>query len=416
MSSFSISWLPIPADSDFSVYNLPYGVFSTPTRSKRIGVAIGEHILDLKEAETIGFFKKLDFDADTLRKKKLNDFMAQGRPAWQRVRKRIQEILTQNHEFSGEKWAEKLLVSQAEATMHLPVKIGDYTDFYSSEEHATNVGKLFRPDNPLMPNWKYLPVAYHGRASSIVISGTPFHRPKGQIRPNDHEPPLFSPTRALDFELEIATIIGKSTDLGQRVATDQTDEYVFGFVLFNDWSARDIQRWEYQPLGPFLAKNFCSSISPWVVTLEALEPFRVANPPQKPDVFPYLQCTDHWNFDINLQVAIEPENKIETTVCRTNYKGMYWNIAQQIAHHTINGCNLNIGDMLGSGTISGNEEGSFGSMLELTYGGKKPLQLDEKTERRFIQDGDSVIMRGFAEQNGVRVGFGEVRNLVLPTL
>lgn len=413
MSVDQTLWLPIEAHSHFSIHNLPYGVFSTPTRKKRIGVAIDSFILDLKEAERIGFFKDLPVEGEVFHKKKLNALMEQGRPAWQALRQRLKAMFVHNHEHSAQQWAQALLVPQAEATMHLPVRIGDYTDFYSSEEHATNVGKLFRPDNPLLPNWKHLPVAYHGRASSITVSGTSFQRPKGQIRPNDDELPLFSPTRSLDFELEMAAIIGKKSALGQCIATSEVADYLFGFVLFNDWSARDIQRWEYQPLGPFLAKNFFSSISPWVVTLDALEAFRVAGPAQTPEVLPYLQTTQAWNFDVELEVGIRPPNGPESVVCRTNFKHMYWSIAQQIAHHTVNGCNLNVGDVLASGTISGPTEGSFGSMLELTYGGKKPIILADGSERRFIQDGDTVTMRGVAEQNGLRVGFGEVNNQVL---
>lgn len=416
MTSPSTLWIEIPADSHFTIHNLPYGVFSTPTLKKRIGVAIGSYILDLKEAERIGFFRDILPDGEVLHRKRLNDLMALGRPTWQLLRQRIQEMFVKGHRSSGEKWAAALLVPQALATMHLPVRIGDYTDFYSSEEHATNVGKLFRPDNPLLPNWKHLPVAYHGRASSITVSGTSFHRPKGQIKLTEVDPPVFSPTRSLDFELEVAAIIGKSSALGQAIATDEVSEYIFGFVLFNDWSARDIQRWEYQPLGPFLAKNFFSSISPWVVTLDALEAFRVLGPTQDPAVLPYLQTHQPWHFDVALEVGIKPAGGSESVVCRTNFKHLYWSIAQQIAHHTVNGCNLNVGDVLASGTISGPSEGSFGSMLELTYGGKQPLSLADGTERRFIQDGDTVIMRGVAEQNGIRVGFGEVNNQVLSSL
>jgi fumarylacetoacetase len=299
--------------------------------------------------------------------------------------------------------------------MLLPVKIGDYTDFYSSLEHATNVGKMFRdPENALLPNWKHLPVGYHGRASSIVPSGTPIFRPKGQFKDPEMEKPEFGPSKRLDFELEMAFVIGKPTKMGDSVSTEDAEDYIFGMVLFNDWSARDIQAWEYVPLGPFLGKNFASSISPWIVTLEALEPFRVSGPKQEPEVLPYLQYkTDH-AFDINLEVLIQPEGLKATKVCSSNFKYMYWNIAQQLAHHTINGCNINVGDMMASGTISGPTEDSFGSMLELSWKGAKPVLLEEGGERRFIQDGDSVIMKSYAEKDGIRVGFGEVEGKVLP--
>jgi fumarylacetoacetase len=417
------SWVPVSPDSDFSIYNLPFGVFSTPENpTPRIGIAIGESILSLPNTdlsreyrEGVGFFSDLNFDKKTLHAPVLNDFMAQGKPAWQALRERVQELLTVG--FEDKKAVEKCLVSQSEATMHLPIRIGDYTDFYSSEEHATNVGKMFRdPANALLPNWKHLPVAYHGRASSICISGTNFHRPKGQIRPNDNEPPLFSPTRSLDFELEMAAIIGKSNKLGETISTAEAEDHIFGFVIFNDWSARDIQKWEYVPLGPFLAKNFFSSISPWIVTMDALEPFRVAGPKQDPLVLPYLQFEGNHHFDVPLEVVIKPENIEETVVSRSNFKHLYWNICQQIAHHTINGCNLNVGDVLASGTISGKEPDSFGSMLELTWGGKHPLSISGGLERKFIADGDTVIMRAKAINGDIQVGFGEVKNMVLPTL
>jgi fumarylacetoacetase len=410
------SWVPVSPDSDFSIYNLPFGVFSTPDNpTPRIGIAIGESILSLPNTEGVGFFSDLNFDKKTLHAPVLNDFMAQGKPAWQALRERVQEILTVG--FEDKKAVEKCLVSQSEATMHLPIRIGDYTDFYSSEEHATNVGKMFRdPANALLPNWKHLPVAYHGRASSICISGTNFHRPKGQIRPNDNELPLFSPTRSLDFELEMAAIIGKSNALGETVSTAKAEDHIFGFVIFNDWSARDVQKWEYVPLGPFLAKNFFSSMSPWIVTMDALEPFRVAGPTQDPSVLPYLQFEGNHHFDMPLEVAIKPKNMEETVVSRSNFKHLYWNICQQIAHHTVNGCNLNVGDVLASGTISGKEPDSFGSMLELTWGGKHPLSISSGLERKFIADGDTVTMRAKALNGEIQVGFGEVKNMVLPTL
>ncbi|MEX0361991.1 MAG: fumarylacetoacetase, partial [Allomuricauda sp.] len=309
----------------------------------------------------------------------------------------------------------ELFVLQSEAQMHMPVYIGDYTDFYSSIEHATNVGMMFRdPENALLPNWRHIPVGYHGRASSIILSGEPIHRPKGQVLPKDASTPVFQASARLDFELEMAFITGKNTTLGESVSTAEAEDYIFGMVLFNDWSARDIQKWEYVPLGPFLAKNFASSISPWIVTMEALEPFRVAGPVQEPKVQSYLEFDGNKNYDINLEVALQPEGVEEQTICNSNYKYMYWNMAQQLAHHTVNGCNINVGDLYGSGTISGKDEKSYGSMLELAWMGTKPLQMKDGTERKFIQDGDTVIMRGHAKKDGVRVGFGEVSTKVLP--
>ena len=299
--------------------------------------------------------------------------------------------------------------------MMMPLHVQNYTDFYSSIEHATNVGKMFRdPANALLPNWKHLPVGYHGRASSIVVSGINFHRPKGQMKPADAEKPIFGASKQLDFELEMAFVLNKNTEIGESISTQEAEDAIFGMVIFNDWSARDIQSWEYVPLGPFLGKNFCSSISPWVVTLEALEPFRTASPKQEPEVLDYLKFEGDKNFDINLEVYLQPENGEENLICKSNYKYMYWNMTQQLAHHTINGCNVEVGDLYASGTISGSEPNSFGSMLELTWRGQKPLKLSDGTERKFINDHDTLIMRGFSEKNGIRVGFGEVRGKVLP--
>ncbi|MCH6236730.1 fumarylacetoacetase [Cognataquiflexum rubidum] len=411
------SWVQIPKDSDFSIYNLPFGIFQTKRISPRAGIAIGDKIVDLAVLHEEGFFSDMtQMSHGVFQKDTLNDFIALGKATTKRVREKVQELLKEengalrDHQSRG-----KAIVSRSEAQMLLPVKIGDYTDFYSSLEHATNVGKMFRdPENALLPNWKHLPVGYHGRASSIVPSGTPIIRPKGQFKDPDMEKPEFGPSKRLDFELEMAFVIGKPTKMGDSVSTEDAEDYIFGMVLFNDWSARDIQAWEYVPLGPFLGKNFASSISPWIVTLEALEPFRVSGPKQEPEVLPYLQYKTNHAFDINLEVLIQPEGLKATKVCTSNFKYMYWNIAQQLAHHAINGCNINVGDMMASGTISGPTEDSFGSMLELSWKGTKPVLLEEGGERKFIQDGDSVIMKGFAEKNGIRVGFGEVEGKVLP--
>ncbi len=335
--------------------------------------------------------------------------MALGRPAARTVRLFLQEQLITS-DSALHRAADQVLVRQTGATLHLPVAIGDYTDFYSSLEHATNVGQLFRPDNPLLPNWKHLPVAYHGRASSIVVSGTSIRRPSGQVLPANATEPILSASEALDYELELGFVMGKNSEIAAPVSTDEAEDYIFGCVLFNDWSARDIQRWEYQPLGPFLSKNFASSMSPWVVTLDALENCRVTGPTQNPAPLPYLQTSGALNFDLNLEVAIKTE-AAETAVCRTNARHLYWNIRQQLAHHTVSGCNLRVGDLLATGTISGPD--GKGCLLELTEGGKQPIRLANGTERTYLQNGDEVIMRGYAEQNGLRVGFGEVRGKIL---
>jgi len=411
------SWISVPSNSDFSIYNLPYGVFKTKRISARVGIAIGDKIIDLSVLHDEGFFADItQLPNDIFLRDSLNDFIALGKPVTKRVRERVKDLLLEGNDALKEHQCRgKALVNIKEAENLIPIKVGDYTDFYSSLEHATNVGVMFRdPENALLPNWKHLPVGYHGRASSIIPSGVPIHRPKGQFKDADMEKPEFGPTRRLDFELELAFIIGKPTKMGDPVSTNDAEDHIFGFVLFNDWSARDIQAWEYVPLGPFLGKNFASSISPWVVTIEALEHFKVEGPSQEPGVLPYLQCTKPQNFDIELEVYIQPENKAATKVCSSNFKYMYWNIAQQVSHHTVNGCNLNLGDMMASGTISGPTPESYGSMLELSWKGTKPLTLDDGGERKFIEDGDSVIMKGFAVKEGIRVGFGEVITKVLP--
>ncbi|MEM9361291.1 MAG: fumarylacetoacetase [Bacteroidota bacterium] len=400
----------IPENSDFSIHNLPFGIFSTQDRSPRAGVAVGEHILDLAAVSELDVF---DFNTAVFEKDILNDFISLGKEITSRVRKDIQYWLKDDESILAGK--PELFVLQSEAEMHMPVYVGDYTDFYSSIEHATNVGKMFRdPANALLPNWKHIPVGYHGRASSIIVSGEPIHRPKGQTLPKDANTPVFGPSQRLDFELEMGFVCGKNTQMGESVSTSEAEDYIFGLVLFNDWSARDIQKWEYVPLGPFLAKNFASSISPWIVTLEALEPFRVSGPEQEPKVLPYLKYQGDKNYDINLEVGITPESSHETIICKSNFQYMYWNMAQQLAHHTVNGCNLNVGDMMASGTISGKSEDSYGSMLELAWMGTKPLQMKDGTERKFINDGDTVTMRGYAQKGDIRVGFGEVSSKVLP--
>ncbi len=406
------TWIDIPKNSDFSIHNIPFGIFSTKDSKKRVGTAIGDMILDLKLASDQGVFDNLNFDLNVFENQYLNDFISLGKSITNNVRLTIQKELSDSGSVLRNQ--SNLLINQSDAEMHLPLKIGDYTDFYSSIEHATNIGSMFRdPSNPLLPNWKHIPVGYHGRASSIIVSGTEIYRPKGQVLLPNNETPSFQPSSRVDFELEMGFVIGKKSNLGESISTNEAEDYIFGKVLFNDWSARDIQKWEYVPLGPFLGKSFASSMSPWVVTLEALDLFRIDGPEQNPKVLPYLQYKGLKNYDINLEVAIQPENSKESIVSSSNFKYMYWNMSQQLVHHTINGCNLNIGDLMASGTISGKEKGSYGSMLELSWGGKTPVILDDVNSRLFINDNDTVIMRGYCENDGKRVGFGEVRTKLL---
>lgn len=411
------SWVEVPKDSDFPIQNLPFGIFKTKYLSPVAGVAIGHHVLDLVYLHENGFLDGLGLPPGIFNQRYLNDFMALGKKKSREVRERISELLRDDHDELKANIAarEIALIPMNEVQMLMPVRIPNYTDFYSSEEHATNVGTMFRdPKNALLPNWKHLPVGYHGRASSIVVSGTSIHRPKGQVKPLDAELPVFCPSRKLDFELEVAFLTCTETKLGQSISTKEAEDHIFGFVLFNDWSARDIQQWEYVPLGPFLGKNFGSTLSPWIVTMDALEPFRVAGPDQHPHVLPYLSYEGSKNFDIRLEVLIQPDRSEATTVCRSNFKYMYWNVNQQLAHHTVNGCNIQVGDLYASGTISGPSPGSYGSMLELTWNGQKPLPMPDGTERKFIEDGDTVILKGLAEKDGVRIGFGECKGKILP--
>ena len=408
------SWVFVPNNSDFSIQNLPFDIFSEGLGGKRVGVAIGNQILDLSAVEKLGLLNDSGFHQSDFAAATLNQMMGKGKSLLCELRNKISDLLLEGSELENK--ADIILIDQRNASMHLPIKIGDYTDFYSSEQHAYNVGCMFRdPNNALLPNWKHIPVGYHGRASSVINSGTPVHRPKGQQKPTDNDPPVFGPCKLLDFELEMGFITLEGKPLGDSISTAEANEYIFGMCLFNDWSARDIQKWEYIPLGPFLAKNFASSMSPWIVTLDALEPFRVPGPVQDPKVLPYLDYDGDHHIDINLQVAIQPEGSTESIVCNSNYKHMYWNMQQQLAHHTVNGCDIHAGDLLASGTISGPEEGQFGSMLEISWKGTKPFAMQDGSERKFIQDLDTVIMRGHAEKDGIRVGFGEVSTKILPT-
>ena len=413
------SWIKVEANSDFPIQNLPFGIYSDASTKHHACSAIGTYAIDLYELANHDFLNNLNIDKEVFNNAYLNDFIELGKDITRALRDRLSDLLDSNNkELQDNKAAfDKIFKAQSSVQMLLPVKVGDYTDFYSSIDHATNIGTMIRdPKNALMPNWKYIPVGYHGRASSITVSGTPLHRPKGQMKPADAEVPTFGPCKLLDFELETAYIIGKSSKLGTSISTEEADDYIFGMVLFNDWSARDIQTWEYIPLGPFLSKNFASTISPWIVTLDALEPYRTKGYVQEPKVFPYLEYTGDKNVDIKLEVAIQPENSTETVICNSNYKYMYWTMEQQLAHHTVNGCNVNVGDMMGSGTISGPEPHEYGSMMELSWKGTKPLKLNDGSERKFINDNDTVILRGYCQNNNVRIGFGECRAKLLPAI
>lgn len=415
------SWLTAAneAGCQFPIQNLPFGIFSTAEHcDPHVGVAIGDQVLDLSALSIAGLLGSLDRNA--LASSSLNAFIALGKPAWRETRQRLQALLSDQNPALRDNHAlrKQALVPIAQARMHLPIDIPGYTDFYSSKEHATNVGRMFRdPDNALLPNWLEIPIGYNGRASSVVVSGTDVRRPVGQLKLPDSARPILAPSQKLDFELEMAFVVGKNSELGTRIPVEQAEDYLFGMVVLNDWSARDIQQWEYVPLGPFNSKTFATSISPWVVTLDALEPFRVAGPEQHPQPLPYLRHGGEHSFDIDLDVSLRPEDgRRPSTICRTNFRHMYWTMAQQLAHHTVSGCNVRIGDLMGSGTISGNTEDSFGSLLELTVNGKKPLMLDSGVERRFIEDGDTVTMSARCEGGGYVVGFGEVSGKVLPAI
>jgi fumarylacetoacetase len=410
------SWVPVPGDSDFPIQNLPFGICRFGGNPPHVCVAIGDYILDLYALNVDGFLSAFDLPDSVLHNLYLNEFIRLGKTKTSAIRNRISELLSvENEELQQKSDAYgKYLFEQQEVDMLLPVLPGDYTDFYSSEVHATNVGKMFRPDNPLLPNWKHMPIGYHGRSSSIIVSGENFHRPKGQLLPANSSIPVFGQSNQMDFELEMAFITFDGPPLGQHITTAEADEYIFGMVLFNDWSARDIQKWEYVPLGPFLGKNFASNISPWVVTLDALEPFRCAGPQQDPAVLDYLSYTGKKNLDIALEVYITPPNGADTLVSKSNFKHLYWNMNQQLAHHTINGCNIKSGDMYGSGTISAPDESGFGSMMELTWRGEKPLTLQDGSTRKFLLDHDTVTMKGYCVKDKLRIGFGSVVSTVLP--
>ncbi|MEZ4936540.1 MAG: fumarylacetoacetase [Crocinitomicaceae bacterium] len=412
------SWIPIAKDSDFPIQNIPFGIFKTKDEGPRVGSRIGDMVIDLNALFVLGYMANLPFDSEDFKTEYLNNIMQKGKEATRDLRNRISKLFREDFPDlkNNEQHVAQVLVDVKEVEMLLPIYTRDYTDFYSSEQHAYNVGCLFRdPNNALLPNWKHIPVGYHGRASSIIPSGVAIHRPKGQKKGPTDEVPVFGASTLLDFELEVAFFTYQGKPLGDSISTLEADDYIFGMALFNDWSARDIQGWEYVPLGPFLGKNFASSLSCWIVTLDALEPFRVPGPKQDdPKILPYLEYSGNKHIDIKLEVLIQPENGEENLVCTSNYKHMYWNMNQQLAHHTVNGCNINTGDCMASGTISGPEEGQYGSMLEISWKGTKPFKMSDGSERKFINDMDTVIMRGYAEKDGVRIGFGEVSSKLLP--
>ena len=411
------TWIPTPVDTDFPIQNIPFGVFLTRDDIITIGTRIGDTAIDLGAMHQLGYFDGIPLTDDIFLQDTLNDFISDGQKTWRLVRNRISEVFDIENDTlkNNEGHRTIILFALNEIEMQVPVQIGDYTDFYSSKEHATNVGSMFRdPENALLPNWLHLPVAYHGRSSTIIPSGVPIHRPMGQTMPKGADTPVFGPSRLVDFELEMAFITTDANKLGEPIPIAKAEEYIFGMVLLNDWSARDIQKWEYVPLGPFLAKNFASSISPWIVTLDALKPFRCAGPKQDPTPLPYLTLNGNHSFDIGLEVDIVTSEGIATTVSKSNFKHLYWTMAQQLAHHTINGCKVNSGDLMGSGTISGPTKESYGSMLELAWQGTKPITLKDGSERTFIQDNDTVVFRGFCKKSGQRIGFGEVATTLLP--
>ena len=408
------SWIEVTSHSDFPIQNIPFGICKTSDKTIYVGSRIGDYTINLNALHKLNYFNEISLDRDIFNKETLNDFLKLGKPIWRQVRDRIAEIFDSNN-VMDESHKTVVLSKIDEVEMLMPVKVGDYTDFYSSRQHAYNIGCMFRdPNNALLPNWLHIPVGYHGRASSIILSGTNIYRPKGQQLPNDSDLPSFGPSKLLDFELEMAFITGQGKNLGETISTQEADDYIFGMCIFNDWSARDIQKWEYVPLGPFLGKSFASSISPWIVTLDALEPFRVAGEIQKPKVLPYLKFEGNKNIDINLEVLLGSYNFDPHLISKSNYKYMYWNMTQQLAHHTINGCNINAGDMMASGTISGNSPEAYGSMLELSWKGSKPIPMPDGSERKFLNDNDTLIMRAYCQSKKYRIGFGEVKTKILP--
>ena len=411
------SWIEVPENSDFPIQNIPFGVFITKDDVITIGTRIGDCAIDMGALQKLNYFQGIDLTDDMFMQDTLNDFISDGKKTWRLVRNRLAEIFDSTNPILRDNEAHRnsIIFNVNDIEMQLPVLIGDFTDFYSSKEHANNIGLLFNNKEKALPaNWFHMPIGYHGRSSSIIPSGISIYRPMGQTLPKGETTPVFGPSRMVDFELETAFITTDANIMGESIPINEAEDYIFGMVLLNDWSARDIQKWESMSFGPFLAKNFASSISCWIVTMDALEPFRTKGPNQDPAPFPYLRLKGKNNFDINLEVSIQPEKAEATLVSKTNFKYLYWSMIQQLSHHSCNGCRVNSGDLIGSGTISGSTPNSYGSMLELTWGGKNPIILKDGTERKFINDGDTVTIKGYCKNNEIRIGFGEVSSKVLP--
>jgi len=415
------SWVPVPSGSDFPIQNLPFGAFRRGADAPRLAVAIGDAVLDLRALAEAGLLDDVATEARAIFSAPLlNPLLAAGRPAWRAARERISQVLRAGDRTLHDAGANAALIDRADVTLDLPVAVGDYVDFYSSLEHATNLGKILRPDSePLLPNWRYLPIGYHGRTGTVVSSGTPVTRPRGQLKAAAGAPE-FGPSRALDFELELGFVTGNGPPPPGVVPVARARERIFGVALLNDWSARDIQAWEYQPLGPFLGKSFATSLGPWIVTLDALEPFRVAGPPQEPPPLPHLATAEAEGYDISLDVTLASEIErarglVAQTISQTNFRAMYWSMAQQLAHASSNGASIRAGDLFGSGTISGSAPDTYGSMIELTWRGARPLSLADGTARAFLEDRDEIVMRAWCEGEGrARIGFGEVRGCIEP--
>lgn len=414
------SWLNIEKGCDFPIQNIPFGVFFTKDDIITIGTRIGEYAIDLGAFHQLGYFNGIPLTDDMFMQDSLNDFISDGRKTWRLVRNRIADVFDAKNPIlrDNPKHRDVIIFDINEVEMLLPISVGDYTDFYSSKEHATNVGVMFRgKDNALMPNWLHMPIGYHGRSSSVVVSGTSIRRPNGQYIPKNETTPAFGPSNSLDMEIETAFITTDVNNFGEPISINEAGDYIFGMVLLNDWSARDIQKWEYAPLGPFLGKNFASTISPWIVTMDALEPFRCESPKQDLTPLPYLQQSSTNNsFDIKLKADLKTENGDLTRLSETNFKHLYWTMEQQLTHHTVNGCNVRSGDLMGSGTISGPTKNSYGSLLELSWGGKEPITLKDGTFRTFLNDGDTIVLRGYCKNENSSIGFGKCSGKILPAL
>lgn len=409
MSDLIKSWVTSAntSDTQFPLNNLPYGVFSVGDKAPRCGVAIGNMILDVASLEADGV---LSYEG-TLGAASWNAFMALGREVWAQFRDELTNLLVE--ESKSKNSVEKYLVVMDNATLHMPFTVTEFTDFYAGKNHAMNVGTMFRgPENALPPNWLHIPIGYNGRASSVVISGTDIIRPHGQLKGPNDEVPRFAPSVRFDIELEMGAIVGQGSN--GPISIEEANENIFGYVLLNDWSARDIQAWEYQPLGPFQAKATATTISPWIVTAAALEPFRTSTPKREKELLPYLQEPSPMLYDIELEVGLTPKGSSETVIARTNYNEMYYSAAQQLTHHTTSGCPMRVGDLIGSGTISGPNKDNFGSLLEISWGGKEPFTLNSGETRSFIEDGDLLCLRGAAVGDGYRIGFGPCDGRILP--